>query len=318
MVIDQLKNSVKHLYERVSSPFGGTFISVWTIHNWKLIYSFFTFDEKQRLWERIGTLEFYIERINWWDGFTFPLLITFAVIIIYNILTNAGLIISVWFNKWSKPFIYELVDKNKLATKEDYDNLKTQLHTAYEVIAKEKEIATDARRAKEDIEKKLAELATSYFSANDEASKLKKELLDLQRALDNGTFNSSEIENLKNVITEQTNVIQELQNSVLKPEESLEKIFSGKWRNDFIVIDGRTGSEKFEIKDKINYVINNQVQFKIEDIYYSDNLKYLQFNKVRISNGEITLNCLVKVTDHLYIGTEPGGTIVKYSKISVV
>ena len=114
MVLDNIKNSVNLLYERLSSPFGGTFISVWIVHHWQLVYSFFTFDDDCTLNDRIYILQQFLSKSDTENLLWLPLGYTFLVMFSYLLLSNLGYAVFLIFDKWAKPFIHFIFDRNKI------------------------------------------------------------------------------------------------------------------------------------------------------------------------------------------------------------
>lgn len=51
---DSFKENIK---ERVTNPFLGTFVLVWIVHNWKVVYAFFFFDKEYNLEKKFSSLK---------------------------------------------------------------------------------------------------------------------------------------------------------------------------------------------------------------------------------------------------------------------
>ncbi len=70
---EKINETYESLQERLKSPFLLTFILVWAIHNWELLYGIFTFEESLRFVERIDFLKHYIRTYGTYHLFWFPL-----------------------------------------------------------------------------------------------------------------------------------------------------------------------------------------------------------------------------------------------------
>lgn len=314
MVLDNIKSSVNHLYERLSSPFGGTFISLWIVHHWQLVYSFFTFDDDCLLNDRICILQLYLDKSDINSLFFYPLGNTFIVITLYLLLSHVGYAISVFFNKWAKPTIYFYLDRNKNASRSDLDRIKKQLLNAYDRLEKTKDDAQFAIEEKEKTEKIAEELRTSLINFRsiqrddaEQKDKLNKELNVFRTQLEG--LRQDAVDKEKQLI----DIYKEINGEHL---DKLQTIFKGKWKNTFTFKNGTTGNEIFNIDDNNCYVIDSKRVFIIGEIFYHKEKQYLEFTKFGIEDtSKRVKNLLIQINENLFLGSEPDGTIVKYEKI---
>ncbi|MBI2269697.1 MAG: toll/interleukin-1 receptor domain-containing protein [Bacteroidetes bacterium] len=108
-----------------------------------------------------------------------------------------------------------------------------------------------------------------------------------------------------------------LENNVTPKVISLENLFPGKWRNIYMIADGRTGSEEFEIREGNKYIIKGKHMFNLENISIDLKKNKIKFKKVgippdnRFANDDINILEISKK----YEGLEDGTTKISYYRI---
>ena len=108
-----------------------------------------------------------------------------------------------------------------------------------------------------------------------------------------------------------------LENNVTPKVISLEYLFPGKWRNIYMIADGRTGSEEFEIREGNKYFIKGKHMFNLENISIDLKKNKIKFKKVgippdnRFANNDINILEIGKK----YEGLEDGTTKISYYRI---
>lgn len=94
--MDDFFKSIKAiLYDRVTSPFFGTLFISWLVWNWKIVYVTFFVSETILKENKID----YIVRISDsnWILIWFPLISTFALIVIVPMISNGAFWVSSWY-----------------------------------------------------------------------------------------------------------------------------------------------------------------------------------------------------------------------------
>lgn len=112
MIKDTFISFKDNFKERISNPFLGTYLAVWLIRNWDLIYSLFNFDDEYSLKEKIKFIESYYENHEFLVDLSINILWTFAVLITTYILMNLSRLIVNLFEKRLSPWIYQITDSN--------------------------------------------------------------------------------------------------------------------------------------------------------------------------------------------------------------
>lgn len=169
MLLDNLKEVASNIFERIKNPFGGTLIGIWLIINWKLAFIIFNFDASQNLHERILIIQNYLFAAGRKDLIWLPLFFTFVALISYLFFQHVSLTIFTFFQKWGRPFVFTIVDRNKIVDKKSYDDLKVSIKKAqkdYDEVStellKKNEENSDIRNQRDDLQGKLANLRVEY------------------------------------------------------------------------------------------------------------------------------------------------------------
>ena len=111
---------------KIRNPFFGTYIIVWFIRNWELIYSLFYFDESLSLAGRLEYIKNYFEQKGLILGLLNNLWITFLIFTISYVLLNLSRFI-INFSEWVvKPSIDKMIDTKNVVTKDRFIQMESQ------------------------------------------------------------------------------------------------------------------------------------------------------------------------------------------------
>ena len=144
-----------NLRARVTNPFLSTYILVWVIRNWELVYTFFYFDEDCTLNERIQIIRGFKIFENIFGGVWTNIWISLLIIIIGYSLVNASRLIVEFFEKWLKPQILGLFDKNAIVERSIFEKINLRLKSEE---SKNDELVESNRVLKDEIDKLLKEI----------------------------------------------------------------------------------------------------------------------------------------------------------------
>jgi hypothetical protein len=105
--IDSVKENIK---QKIGNPFLGTFVLVWVVKNWQVVYAFFFFDSDFKLADRIKYFKDYWKDKNFIGNLIWIVIITIGVLLItYLFLALSRLIANYYENviipliqRWSK------------------------------------------------------------------------------------------------------------------------------------------------------------------------------------------------------------------------
>ncbi|ADR20191.1 hypothetical protein MATR_21930 [Marivirga tractuosa] len=176
MIKDTFISFKDNFKERISNPFLGTYLAVWLIRNWDLIYSLFNFDDEYSLKEKIKFIESYYENHEFLVDLSINILWTFAVLITTYILMNLSRLIVNLFEKRLSPWIYQITDSKSIVKKSVHENLEKRLEAIQIRFEKEKEARIRVEDELEALEEKLAKSKTDddkgvFIGKNKDANK---------------------------------------------------------------------------------------------------------------------------------------------------
>ncbi|HXC06364.1 MAG TPA: hypothetical protein VNZ86_16515 [Bacteroidia bacterium] len=121
---DYVKERSKNPFTETNrTPFAGAFLIALVLYNWQLFYSLIAFDPFENRLTKIKIISTFLDADPWYARILFPTLIALGSITFFYVFSNLSLAITTTFNKWVKPFILFLIDRNKLVPREDLDRV---------------------------------------------------------------------------------------------------------------------------------------------------------------------------------------------------
>ena len=97
---------------------------------------------------------------------------------------------------------------------------------------------------------------------------------------------------------------------------NIEAMFPGKWLNEYVLKDGRTGQETVEVKNRNEYYANGKHMFNLQEITVDKTEGVIKFRKVGVGDAKRKAWNSLRIKDErTYIGTEPSGTKITYTRI---
>lgn len=116
-MISELKKSVSAtLYERLTSPFYGTFVTAWLLWNWKIPYVTFFVSEKKLNTSKIEYISSQLSNVNF--SVTYPIISTAVLILIFPFIANGAYLVSLRFDKWKREKRNEVENTQLLSIEE--------------------------------------------------------------------------------------------------------------------------------------------------------------------------------------------------------
>lgn len=167
-VIDEIRSIGSGFLERIRNPFGVTLIISFCLLHWRLIFALFNFDSSFNLNEKIRYISNYLSCQTSGDLIWKPILAAFIATLAYLILQILFLAIYTFFQKWGKPSVFWIVDKNKLA---DRATVETLRKTATNYQKKYEKTYSQLVTVKTEI----SELNDKLITSEDERNKLNNE-----------------------------------------------------------------------------------------------------------------------------------------------
>jgi len=217
--------------ENNSTPFAGTFLIVFALYNWEIIFSLFSFDPFDFRADKIEIINALLKEHAWYARVGWPTLIAFGIILFYYICNNISLGITTWFNRWFKPFILSITDIGETVAKDEYERIRTQ---------------SDMFRTQyNDLRDKSAESQIKYEKLiQDKGEELNKTIFESQSMLEQTQNQNKELNNTvaasKSKLAEYEELIK-TQNNILENKTTLLNQLNEEL-NDFKILLARYGT----------------------------------------------------------------------------
>lgn len=183
-MLDDFKSSIpKILYEKIISPFSGTFFFAWFIWNWRMLY-YLLFSDDSKLKDKLDFVNSAFINLN--HNLWYPLISTFFLVLIYPLITTGSFYIWLRYKKWQGDLRNEIEGKQLLTLeqsirlRQDYKDLTDTF--AHISLGKDEELKTKQAEMeflskKLDEEKRAREtLAQSTLDKDEELQKNRFEI----------------------------------------------------------------------------------------------------------------------------------------------
>ena len=184
-VRDRIKNPFT---ENNATPFAGTFLIVLVLYNWELIFSILNFDRTTTRSQKIRIISEFVNQQDWFTEFKLTISYTLALILFYAFFSNISLIITTFFNSWFKPAILKFIDRNKITTKKEYNDLLAHVDMLNKQLGELEDFSMKSQAKHtmqiEDKDKKIVKLESDLGQASRTIDDTTKAFNDASRELD--------------------------------------------------------------------------------------------------------------------------------------
>jgi hypothetical protein len=170
MIKDLLVSFKENFKDKTRNPFLGTYLMVWLIRNWELVYTLFNFDNDIKLKGKIDFIKKYYTDNNFIENLWTNSYWAFALLVLTYILLNLSRLIVNSFEKKLTPWIYKVTDSKSIVLKETYNNLKSENNLLELNLEKERESKGRLQVEITKLEQKIEKLNTP-ISANENSNK---------------------------------------------------------------------------------------------------------------------------------------------------
>lgn len=160
MINDIFFSFKENIRQKTTNPFFGTLIIVWIIHNWKLIFTLFNFENNDTLQGKVLFLSQYLDVKPFLINIGNCVLTTFAVLIFTYLLLNLSRLIVNLFDKKLTPWIYKITDKNSIVLKSTFQILENERDILSQKLENEREKKLGLQNEVSILEDRIKELIT--------------------------------------------------------------------------------------------------------------------------------------------------------------
>jgi len=200
MIKDIFSSFKDNIKQKTTNPFFGTLIIVWIIHNWKLVFTFFNFENEVPIKEKVEFLSKYLEPKPFLSDLGICLLVSFIVLSSTYLLLNLSRMIVNFFEKRLTPWVYKVTDSKSIVLKDTYDNLEKERDFLSNKLDNEREAKLRLQNEISNLEEKLKEKhidseknnieKSSNIEINEEKSKIIKLVADIEKQFYSKSFES--------------------------------------------------------------------------------------------------------------------------------
>ena len=159
MIKDFLISFKENFGEKVRNPFFGSYLLVWIIRNWILIYSLFNFNDDLSLNDRISYINKYFTENDFITNLLINILWTFGLLIVTYILLNLSRLIVNFSEKSIQPLVYKITDSKSIVLKSEFERIRNQRDSLQNKLDQERE-------SKSKIEARYKKLEESILQKN--------------------------------------------------------------------------------------------------------------------------------------------------------
>jgi len=160
MIKDFLVSFKDNFKDKTRNPFLGTYLIVWLIRNWELVYSLFNFDNHLKLVDKIDFIkEFYTKNeflINLWTNVYWSL----GLLILTYLLLNISRLITNLSEKRLTPWIYKITDSNSIVLKTEFNRIRSDRDELQIRLDHERELKSKLDNRIKILEEKIIELTS--------------------------------------------------------------------------------------------------------------------------------------------------------------
>ncbi|WP_316633808.1 hypothetical protein [uncultured Flavobacterium sp.] len=263
-VLNNYKNKIKN-------PFFGTFVGVWLIRNWILVYSIFSFDKEYKMQNKIDYINKYFEKKLFWNEFIINVCISFSVLGITYLLLAGSRVLTDFYYKILEPKIIVYFDKNAILTQTE----KIKLEKKITLLTSKNNIIVE----------ELSQSENSFRIQTNKIEKLTKKI----ETDENLYLDKLKLSNEKIKLLEERNLF------FLELEDYFEEIIVSLNREQKLAIIGFTKKLKeqstpFLVKQEIfinnGFVVQSQIKSNATNSSFSfyGNL-FIKYCKVKIDNN---------------------------------
>jgi hypothetical protein len=176
MIKDFLISFRDNFKEKTRNPFLGTYLIVWVILNWELIYTLFNFDEKYKLENKVAFIKTYYAEQSFIGNLFKIVLWAFGLLILTYLLLALSRLITNFSEKRITPWIYKITDSKSIVLKETYENLRIENLRIETKLEKERENKKRLLIEISELEKTIDKINLSNIEENNDTEETIKNI----------------------------------------------------------------------------------------------------------------------------------------------
>lgn len=175
MIKDFLISFKDNFKEKTRNPFLGTYLVVWIIRNWLLVYTLFNFDEKHNLDFKVNFIKTYYSENDFISNLLTNILWSFGILILTYALLNVSRFIVNISEKQITPWIHKISDSKSIILKGEYDKLKQEKNLIENKLESERENRVKLLNEISRLENRIDELLLNNLEKSKDTSTEKED-----------------------------------------------------------------------------------------------------------------------------------------------
>lgn len=187
MITDFLISFSDNFKEKTKNPFLGTYLLVWFIRNWDLVYTLFNFDTDCTLDDKKTFISNYYENGDFIGNLGSNILWAFGILITTYLLLNISRLIVNLSEKRLTPWIYQITDSKSIVLKTEYERIRAENDDLQTRLDKERESKSRLENRIKSLEAEIIEITKVKVEIENESKTEKpvKSQTTKQSATDN-------------------------------------------------------------------------------------------------------------------------------------
>ena len=159
MIKDFLVSFTDNFKEKTKNPFLGSYLLVWLVRNWELVYTIFNFDKDCTLADKKTFISEYYKKDDFVENLLTNILWTFGLLILTYILLNISRFIVNLSDKQLTPWIYKITDSKSIVLKSEYERVRAENDDLQVRLDKERESKSRLENRIKNLETEILEIS---------------------------------------------------------------------------------------------------------------------------------------------------------------
>lgn len=161
MIKDFLISFTDNFREKTKNPFLGTYLLVWLVRNWELVYTLFNFDKDCNLDDKKAFVRDYYSSHSFIENLFSNIYWAFGLLVLTYLLLNLSRLIVNLSEKRVTPWIYKITDSKSIVLKSVYENLRAENDNLLEKLDKERDSKSRLETRMKTLENEITELLSN-------------------------------------------------------------------------------------------------------------------------------------------------------------
>jgi hypothetical protein len=161
-MIEAITSLIDNYKRKIRNPLIGTMISVWLIHNWKIVFVIFNFETNHNLDFKINYIQNYFsKRILFYEIWQIAW-ISFVIIFVTFIFLGISRLITNGYYKVLEPFLIGIIQKKEIFTLEEKKKLESEIKNLKVNIDQLKDTSSKSENQNTYLRSKIIDIEKKY------------------------------------------------------------------------------------------------------------------------------------------------------------